>query len=476
MAEHGAIWRSDYTVAGTAKSLLRGLISMSGCSGSFSGHAVPASVLGAAWQCPAAFPPIKIFSMRHRALPYLLPALQALPPLLNSLYAELGFRRQQLRAEKEFRRRVVPAVGYTQAMIAPRLQTQLRPWLRELIDTPELADKVIERLLHEASAAVRESMYWAFSFEAGGRLVSVGKNGAGSGATQDTQALFVPLIWERENWVPTLPPVLMQSLRELLYAHGLVHTDEAVLVAPASLPPQAVTQLVPLGRLLDFALSGAVAAWGPTAAPAANLSSVWEDWWSRPEAPAGAPVMRPLEVRLALLVIVSPDPVDEVLVALQPWQQEARTELLLIDRFDSGAILEVESEADLAAESQQAFLGWIDTLNDLLSSTGSPIIVAAPPSDAYTACGRGAVEAGCQFVRAYQESEDEDAPVYLIGDSAGLAVELGGASHRMAWAPDGVLMPGMLPVIEEVIQATMGRRVERSIGQELDRLSLIRQL
>ncbi|HEX5514877.1 MAG TPA: hypothetical protein VFY81_10805 [Gammaproteobacteria bacterium] len=414
--------------------------------------------------------------MRHRALPYLLPALQALSPLLNSLYAELGFRRQRLRAEKEFRRRVVPTVGYTQAMIAPRLQTQLRPWLRELIDTPGLVDKVTERLLHEASAAIRESMYWAFSFEAGGRLVSAGKNGSGSGGTQDIRALFVPLIWERGYWTPMLPGVLRQSLRELLYAHGLVHADEAVLVAPMSFPPQTVTQLVPLAGLLDFALGGAVAAWGPAVAPAADLSSAWEDWWGQPDAPAGAPVLRPLEVRLALLVIVSPDPTDETWVALQPWQQEARTELLLIDRFDSGAILEVESEADLGAESQQAFLGWIDALNDLLSSTDTPVIVAAPPSDAYTACGRGAVEAGCQFVRAYQESEDEDAPVYLIGDSAGLAVELGGASHRMTWAPDGVLMPGMLPVIEEVIQATMGRRVERSIGQELDRLSLIGQL
>src|SRR5690606_16274911 len=95
--------------------------------------------------------------MRHKALPYLLPALQSLPPLLSSLYAEFGFRRTRLRAENRFRRRVVPAIGYTQTMIAPRLQAQLSPWLRELLEAPELAGRIFERFVLEMPAAVQEA-------------------------------------------------------------------------------------------------------------------------------------------------------------------------------------------------------------------------------------------------------------------------------------------------------------------------------
>ena len=83
------------------------------------------------------------------------------------------------------------------------------------------------------------------------------------------------------------------------------------------------------------------------------------------------------------------------------------------------------------------------------------------------------MEAGCQFVRQHEAPEDEDAPIYLIGDATGLGVELGGDSHRMGWAPQGVLMPAMLPVIEEVMQAVMRRRVERSVTQDLDTMALI---
>lgn len=417
-----------------------------------------------------------VVRMRHRALPYLLPALHALPPLLSSLYADLGFRRQRVRAEKGFRQRVIPSVNYTQAMIAPRLQTQLRPWLSEIIASPELLAGVIQRMLAEVPAALQEALYWAYTFEAGTRLVAASDSGPRNRETRDLRVLFVPLICEQERWAPTLPPMLMQAMRELLYVHGIVQPDEAVLVAPASLPPHLITDLLSYTRIVEFALAGAEAAWGPAAAPAVEMDEQWEQWWRQPEAPAGAATLRPLELRLALLVVASPDPGAAVLDTLQPWQQEVRTELLLIDRFDSGVLLETESQADLSHQSQQAFIGWIDSLNDLLFEAGTGVIAAAPPSDAYAACGRGAVEAGCQFVRQYEELEDDEAPIYLIGDAAGLGIELEGESHRLAWAPDGVLMPAMLPVIEEVMHAVMRRRVERSVTQDLDSMALIGRL
>lgn len=411
--------------------------------------------------------------MRHKALPYLLPALQSLPPLLSSLYAELGFRRTRLRAENRFRRRVVPTIGYTQTMIAPRLQAQLSPWLRELLEAPELAGRIFERFVLEMPAAVQEAMHWAYAFEVGTRLVATADAPPRLGTTRDLRVLFVPLVCEQANWAPTLPPLLMRSLRELLYTQGVVQPDEAVLVAPASLPPTAVTRLTAFTRLIEFALDGAESAWGPELAPAADLTAAWARWWRRPEAVAGAPTLRPLEVRLALLVVISPDPADRLLDALAPWQQEARTELLLADRFDSGAVLEFDSEADLSGETQRGFIDWIDTLNQRLQEAGIATVVAAPPSDAYTACGRGAVEVACQFVRAHEAAEGEASPIFLIGDSTGLAVELGGASLRLPWAPEGLLMPAMLPVIDEVVQATMQRRVERSVVQDLERLVLI---
>lgn len=411
--------------------------------------------------------------MRHKALPYLLPALQILPPLLSSLYNELGFRRQRGRAERTFRRQVVRGTSYTQAMIAPRLQAQLNPWLRELLDSPALTELVLERLIAEAPAAVQEAMHWAYTFAAGTRFVAAAGHTSRSHETRDMQVLFVPLVCEQANWSPTLPRSLMQSLRELLYVHGVVQPDEAVLVAPASLAPAAVMQLMPYMRLVDFALDGAAAAWGSAASPAPDLLEAWERWWRQSAAPAGAPTLRPLEVRLALLVVASPDPSHDVLDALTPWQEEARGELVLSDRFDSGAMLEFDSGTDLGSQAQRAFIAWIDAFNGRLHAADVATVVAAPPSDAYTACGRGAVEAACQFVRTHAGSEDDDAPVFLIGDSAGLAVELGGASHRIAWAPEGPLMPAMLPVIDEVVGATMERRVERSVAQDLDRLSLI---
>lgn len=409
--------------------------------------------------------------MRHRALPYLLPALQALPTLLSGLFNELGFRRQRLRAERTFRQRVVPAVQYTQAMIAPRLQVQLRPWLRELIESPALLEAVVRRLLTEVPTALQEAFYWAYTFEAGSRLVAA--DGAAGQETRELRVLFVPLICEQERWAPTLPPMLPGAMRELLHAHGIVHPDEAVLVAPVSLPPHMVTDVLSCARIMEFALAGAQQAWGPGARPAADMQASWERWWRRADAPAGAPTLRPLELRLSVLTVVSPDPGDAVLEALPPWQQEASAGLLLMERFDSGVLLEIDSENDLSTEYQQAFIGWIDTLNDLLYEAGIHVIAAAPPSDPYAACGRGAVEAGCQFVRQHEAPEDEDAPIYLIGDATGLGVELGGDSHRMGWAPQGVLMPAMLPVIEEVMQAVMRRRVERSVTQDLDTMALI---
>lgn len=414
--------------------------------------------------------------MRHRALPYLLPALHALPPLLSGLFAELGFRRERLRAEKMFRQRVVPAVNYTQAMIAPRVQTQLRPWLQEMIAAPELLAGVTQRLLTEAPAALQEAFYWAYTFEAGSRLIAASESGPRNRETRDLRVFFVPLICEQERWAPTLPPALMQAMRELLYVQGAVQPDEAVLVAPSSLSPHLVTDVLSYARVVEFALAGAEASWGEAAAPAADMAKKWTQWWQRPEAPAGAPTLRPQEIRLSLMVVISPDPSDAILDALQPWQQEARTELLLIDRFDSGVLLETESEADLSTESQHAFINWIDTLNDVLFDTDIGVIAAAPPSDAYAACGRGAVEAACQFVRTHEAPEEEDSSIFLIGDTTGLGVELGGASHRLAWAPDGVLMPAMVPVIEEVVQAVMRRQVERSVTQDLDAMTLIGRL
>lgn len=411
--------------------------------------------------------------MRHKALPYLLPALQTLPPLLSGLFEEFGFRRQRLKAERRFRRRVLPAVSYTQAMIAPRLQAQLSPWLRELLETPALTRQVVEHLVEETSAAVQEAMYWAYSFEVGSRLVAAVDGGPRGRETRDMRALFVPLVCEQANWSPTLPAPLMQALRELLFSHGLVQPDEAVLVAPASLPPSAVVQVDSLREVVDFALNAAENAWGPTAAPAPELTDIWERRWRQPNAPAGAATLRPLEVRLALMVVVSPDLSPDVLDTLSPWQEEVRTELMLCDRFDSGAMLDFESVADAGKESQAAFMAWIDMLNLRLQDDGVAIVVAAPPSDAYSACGRGAVEVACQFVRAHEGSEDDDAPVFLLGDSSGLAVELGGASYRIPWVPDGPLTPAMLPVIDEVVAATMDRRVERSVSQDLDRLSLL---
>lgn len=411
--------------------------------------------------------------MRHEALPFLLPALQTLPPLLSDLYGELGFIEQRRRAEARFLRQAVPAVRYTNYMLAPHLQAQLSPWLREMADSPPLAAEVAERVAGGAPAAIQEGLLWAYAFEAGTRLSAAANGGGRTGETRDMRALFVPLVCETPNWSPALPSTLAEGLAGILHTRGLLHPDEVALVAPLSLPPRTVTRLGPLAQLIDFALSGAQGAWGEASRPAPGMRQRWEAWWRRPGAPHGVSTLRPLEVRLALLVAISPEPGHAVLDELLPWQEEARTRLLLSDRFDGGSLLELDSATELGEHTQSALEDWVELLNGRLEDEGIAVAVAGPPSDAYTACGRGATEAAYQFVLAQGLGEEEDTPVFLIADAAGLAVELGGGSFRLPWAPVGSLMPAMLPPLEEVVHAASGRRLERSTGEDLNDLVLI---
>jgi hypothetical protein len=406
--------------------------------------------------------------MRHEALPFLLPALQSLPPLLGTLFAEFGHSAAVARAQRGFLRQVIPAVDYTREMIAPPLQAQLRPWLRELVEAPALTAQVAQQLAREAPTAVQEALHWAYSFEAGTRL-----SASRGGETRDLRALFVPLVVETPNWAPLLPPSLVQALRELMYARGLVQADEAVLVAPPSLPPRALTRMASLAELLRFALDAAQAAWGEGAAAAADCRGRWDSVWQRAAAPHGVPTLRPLELRFALLVVVSPEPAHAVLDDLLPWQEEARTQLLLSDRFDSGSLIEFESDAELDAHAHDALDGWLELVNARLEDAEIPVAVAGPPSDAYSACGRAALEAAAQMLARQALDEALDVPVFLLADTGGLAVELGGASQRLPWAPLGALMPAMLPPLEEALHAESGRQLERASTQDLNRLALI---
>lgn len=406
--------------------------------------------------------------MRHEALPFLLPALQSLPPLLSTLLTELGHPATAARAQRNFLRQVVPATEYTQEMIAPPLQAQLRPWLRELVEAPPLTSQLAKQLAREAPAAVQEALHWAYSFEAGTRLCS-----SRSGETLDLRALFVPLVVETPNWAPLLPPVLVQALRELMYARGLVQADEAVLVAPPSLTPGSLMQMGPLSKLLRFALDAAQTACGEGAEAPISPQARWDRAWQSAAAPHGAPTLRPLELRFALLVVASPEPSNAVLDGLLPWQEEARTQLLLSDRFDSGSLIEFESEAELDAHAHDAFDGWLELVNARLEDASVPVAVAAWPSDAYSACGRAALEAAAQMLARQALHEEADVPVFLLADAGGLAVELGGASHRMPWAPLGGLMPAMLPPLEEALHAESGRQLERASAENLNHLALI---
>lgn len=410
--------------------------------------------------------------LREEVLTGLLTGLHGLPPLLGEFYGERLDNDARLRLEVELAE-AVRGIGYSDDGTAEQLQTQLAPWLYDLIASPELLDDMVERL-RGLPPAVQEALHWCFCYEAASGYMEL----AGGVRQAEVHATFIPFICTgAESDAPVKSSPFAGALAAQTEAHGLVHPDELLLIVPFFVDAHALAALPSLSALLREAWDIAAQAWGPGLVPSLQAQAHWEaQWATRPQARQWR--ARPFaagDVRFAVAVVVSPELSDEQRVPLEPWQQLEREEMRLRARFASdGHRLHSDSESLLAAAGQ-ARVSWAEALIAALGRAGYPAMVGADPRDAYSALALAATHAAADLVGEAELSAGEDEPLVLLVDAAGMSVELAGRRRTLGWAPLGPLLPGMVRALALRLSRAVGREVSLSVALEREGWALIQE-